>query len=534
MPLRIKPTRRRFKLRTLLLAVSLVVLVIPLAGVYIFRIYENELVKQTELELIAQAALIAAMYKNEVQEVVRQTHRENGYGIQLNLRASSEVYYRPIKPQLNLSAYVIKARPPEAVQAHVKGDDLALAIGARLTPILLEAQRTTLAGVRLLDFQGIITGGRDDIGKSLAHIPEVQEARAGRYSSAIRERIIHRPAPALASISRGTGIRVFVAYPITSENRLLGVVLLSRTPNSILEHLYSQREKVALVAIVILLLVILLVAFTSYAIARPVHALIQQTRQFASGDKKSIEPLASPVTEELALLSESFAEMARSLEYRAQYIRDFATHVSHEFKTPLTGIQGAVELLQEHLSEMPAEKRARFLANIAQDADRLKRLVDRLLEMARADVIQPTEGTAEMAPILAELRERYKDHGLIISCANANDAIAAVPPEIVETVITNLLDNSRQNGASRVDIKGARSNGDISVTVADNGHGISPANVEKIFAPFFTTHRNEGGTGLGLGIVRSLLKAYNGDITLEPGSSGATFRLTLPETRSRE
>src|SRR4030095_3474312 len=132
---------------------------------------------------------------------------------------------------------------------------------------------------------------------------------------------------------------------------------------------------------------------------------------------------------------------------------------------------------QEHLSEMPAEKRARFLANIAQDADRLKRLVDRLLEMARADGIQPTEGTAEMAQILAELRERYKDHGLIISCANANDAIAAVPPEIVETVITNLLDNSRQNGASRVDIKGERSNGDISVTVADNGHGISPAHV---------------------------------------------------------
>ena len=79
--------------------------------------------------------------------------------------------------------------------------------------------------------------------------------------------------------------------------------------------------------------------FTSYTIARPVHALIQQTRQFASGKKKSIEPLTSPVTEEMALLSESFAEMAHSLEYRAQYIRDFATHVSHEFKTPLTGIQ---------------------------------------------------------------------------------------------------------------------------------------------------------------------------------------------------
>ena len=501
-------------------------------AVYIFRIYENELVKQTELELIAQAALIAAIYKSEAQEVVKQSHRENGYGIQLDLPTSSKEYYRPIKPQLNLSAYPIKARPPEATQTDVKGDDVALAIGARLLPILLEAQRTTLAGVRLLDFQGIITGGRDDIGKSLAHIPEVQEARAGRYSSAIRERIIHRPAPAMASISRGTGIRVFVAYPITSENRLFGVVLLSRTPNSILEHLYSQREKVVLVGVVILLLVILLVAFTSYAIARPVHALIQQTRRFASGDKSSIEPLTSPVTEEMALLSESFAEMARTLEYRAQYIRNFATHVSHEFKTPLTGIQGAVELLQEHLSEMPAERRGRFLDNIAQDADRLKRLVDRLLEMARADVIEPTGGKAEMVPIIAKLRERYKDQGLIISYAGANDTAAAIPPEIVETVITNMLDNSRQNGANRVDIMVARSNGDISATVADNGQGISPANVEKIFTPFFTTHRDEGGTGLGLGIVRSLLKAYNGDITLEPSSSGATFRLTIPEARS--
>ena len=299
-----------------------------------------------------------------------------------------------------------------------------------------------------------------------------------------------------------------------------------------MEHLYNQKEKVLFLACVVLLLAVALVVFTSYTIARPVHALIQQTRQFASGDKKSIEPLTSPVTEEMALLSESFAEMAHSLEYRAQYIRDFATHVSHEFKTPLTGIQGAVELLQEHMSEMPAERRSRFLGNIAQDADRLKRLVDRLLEMARADVTQPTGGKAEMVPILAKLHKRYKDQGLTISCAGANDATAAIPAEIVETVITNLLDNSRQNGANHVDIKVARSNGDISATVADNGQGISPANVEKIFTPFFTTHRDQGGTGLGLGIVRSLLKAYNGNITLEPGSSGATFRITLPEARS--
>ena len=161
--------------------------------------------------------------------------------------------------------------------------------------------------------QGIVTGGREDVGKSLAHVSEVREALQGRYASAIRERTIRRPQPALASISRGTGVRVFVAYPITAGDRLFGVIFLSRTPTSILEHLYSQKEKVALVAAIILLLVILLVVLTSYSIARPLHALIDQTKRFAGGDKKALEPLAAPVTEEVAMLSQSFSEMARQL-----------------------------------------------------------------------------------------------------------------------------------------------------------------------------------------------------------------------------
>ena len=98
--------------------------------------------------------------------------------------------------------------------------------------------------------------GPRNIGKSLAHVSEVREALQGRYASAIRARTIRRPQPALASFSRGTGVRVFVAYPITAGDRLFGVIFLSRTPNSILEHLYSQKEKIALVAAVILLLVI--------------------------------------------------------------------------------------------------------------------------------------------------------------------------------------------------------------------------------------------------------------------------------------
>ena len=220
--------------------------------------------------------------------------------------------------------------------------------------------------------------------------------------------------------------------------------------------------------------------------------------------------------------------MARNLEHRSEYIRNFAAHVSHEFKTPLAAIQGAIELLDEHAEGMSAEKRARFLRNIGQDTERLERLVDRLLEMARADVMEPAAGECEVAPLVEQLRERYKDQGLSLFLAGETLAQAKVPREILETVLSNLCDNSHQNGANQVEVTIQQVEGALSIRIADNGAGISPANAEKIFTPFFTTHREEGGTGLGLGIVRALLKAYGGDIELAQIDKGAAFNVTVP------
>ncbi|HET7004193.1 MAG TPA: HAMP domain-containing sensor histidine kinase [Candidatus Binatia bacterium] len=523
-----KRRARRFKLRTILLAVSLAVLILPLGGIYIFRFYEGELVKQTEIELIAQAALIAAIYKREVDALLQHQVGAAEYGGKVALAQVKDEYFRPVKPQLTLANYRIRSRPADAAATQQQADKIAQEIGARLMPVLLEAQRTNLAGVRLVDWQGIVIGGREDLGKSLAHISEVKQALQGRYRSAIRQRTIRRSQPPLASISRGTGVRVFVAYPVLAGDRLYGAVFLSRTPSSILEHLYGQKEKIVLAGVIVLLLVIALVVFTSYAIARPLHGLIDQTRRFAGGDKKALEPLAKPVTEEVALLSQSFSEMARNVEHRSEYIRNFAAHVSHEFKTPLAAIQGAIELLEEHAEEMSADKRRRFLRNIGQDAERLKRLVDRLLEMARADVLEPSEGECDLALQFDVLRDRYRDQGVSIVLAGATNIRARLPREIVETVLTNLIDNSRQNGANNVDVTIHQVEGALSIHIADNGAGISSANAEKIFTPFFTTHREEGGTGLGLGIVRALLKAYGGDIEFSHADKGAAFTVTIP------
>ena len=104
----------------------------------------------------------------------------------------------------------------------------------------------------------------------------------------------------------------------------------------------------------------------------------------------------------------------------------------------------------------------------------------------------------------------------------------AIAPDALETVVTNLLDNSLQHRAHRIDIHTSANGNNLQLRLHDDGEGISPANRDKIFTPFFTTKRTKGGTGLGLEIVTSIHKAYGGNIRLGNASQGAEFVLELP------
>jgi signal transduction histidine kinase len=223
--------------------------------------------------------------------------------------------------------------------------------------------------------------------------------------------------------------------------------------------------------------------------------------------------------------------MADSMERRTDYIRDFVAHVSHEFKTPLTTIRGTVELLKEHLDEMSAEERARFLGNLNVEAGRMTALVSRLLELARADVMRAKEGeVSNPSAILGPLRERYAGTGLRLAAEVPADIPLTIGEDALETILINLLDNTLHHAgpAPEVSVSLRRDGGMAVLTVADNGPGIAEANLDKVFDPFFTLTRNQGGTGLGLAIVRSLVTAYNGRVSALPSPSGALFRIELP------
>jgi signal transduction histidine kinase len=513
---------RLFRLRNILLAVMLMVLALPLGGLYFFRIYENELVQQTERELISQSAALAASFR-----ALASNLQTDGtiYGKPLPNLPQPNSEYQPIIPSLSL-INPIQPRRPEALAVQVPVDAIAQQIGSLLKSVMLDTQRITLSGMRLLDINGTVIAGREEVGLSLAHLPEVQRALHGNYASVIRQRLSDQPPP-LYSVSRGTLIRVFVALPIIENQHLQGVLYLSRTPENIVKHLYAVKEKVIAVSLILLALVALLVAFVSSSISRPIRELIQQTHGVRQGVQKQIEPLQYPVTHEVAQLSESFVSLSQELTERTDYLRRFATHMSHEFKTPLTAIQGALELLQDHLDTMPKEQQRRFIDNLLADTLRLKQLVNRLLELARADAIEPEQKSCRLQDTLDELQSQFSDRGLVLHYSNLQNYSLAIAPEVLEMSIYNVLENSIQHQADKVEISATQRGNTIELKLHDNGNGISSANQDKIFTPFFTTRRNAGGTGLGLDITVALLKAYQGTVEVLPSEKGALFRLTI-------
>lgn len=531
------PGRTRLSLRTILLVVMLAILALPLLGLYFFRIYENELVRQTELELISQSAVLSATYR----QYARRIHPDvSSFGYIIhdspllpNSRRSyvnkeeTDSRYTPITPKLDLVNQIQAPRADPQI-ATTTIDPFSKRIAFEMTAVMRDTQTVTLAGIRILDMNGVVIAGQEENGLSLAHVAEVQQALSGQYASTIRQRVSDEPPPPLYSISRGTNIRVFSAFPVIEGNRLIAVIYLSRTPKNIIKHLYLVQDKIYVATITLLLVAILLVLFVSSSISRPIRELIEQIHRVTRGEQTQIEPIKHPVSHEVAQLSESFSSMSRTLAERADYINRFATHVSHEFKTPLTSMQGALELLQEHIDTMPAEKRHRFMGNLLDDTQRLKKLVSRLLELARADALEPSNQHSSLAAQLDIMRSRYKDRGLSIRYDTIPDVALAIAPDALETVLNNLMENSLQHEADTLNISAGSDENLLQLTLHDNGKGISKANRDKVFTPFFTTRRNAGGTGLGLEIISSLLKAYQGEIRLGDAEVGAEFIITLP------
>ncbi|WP_341368587.1 ATP-binding protein [Yoonia sp. BS5-3] len=237
-------------------------------------------------------------------------------------------------------------------------------------------------------------------------------------------------------------------------------------------------------------------------VLRPVRALTG----YAQSEGKTDAPVHVG-TPELSQLTQSVIAMATRLRGREAVLRSYADHVTHEFKSPLSAIRGAAELLAD--DSLPAADRAKLVDNVAMAAARMADLLESQRALARAH-----EPMADGRCLLSDVAAG-RDAVRIIS-----DGIVPLSDQVMQIVLGHLIDNAMTHGAREVTLE---VRGDV-LLVSDDGPGVSSGNRERIFEPFFTTNRDAGGTGMGLPIVRQMLEAHGAAITLAEGP-GAVFEI---------
>ena len=273
--------------------------------------------------------------------------------------------------------------------------------------------------------------------------------------------------------------------------------------------------------------VIVLVLFTSLVQFRT------RTFRIRSGE---LEKLVSERTEELSTQKQTIEEQASHLKEMMTAKDRYFTNVSHEFRTPLTVILGPIERLLTQISDIEAR---RYLETVRRNASRLLHLVDQLLGLSRIEAgldeaISPHPIKTTISYIAASLESFAKDKQITLSVETVEDVWVQSSNDAVEEIVINLLSNALKYTPSggRVTVGAVQDDGFVCITVADTGSGIPADEQENIFDRFYRVDDLAGtapGSGLGLALVKELVTANSGEISLDSTVGvGTTINVRLP------
>jgi two-component system OmpR family sensor kinase len=273
---------------------------------------------------------------------------------------------------------------------------------------------------------------------------------------------------------------------------------------------------------------------------RPIHRITQtaqtigEERDFSrrvvyQGPQDEVSRLANTFNQMLSGLQQAYQKVEHSLEMQ----RDFVADVSHELRTPLTTLRGNLGLLGRK-PPMPDEEQSDILADMVDESDRLIRLVNDLLAMARADAgralaKEPVTVQPVVDEVVRQMQQLEPDRE--IRQSEPSEAIIQGDQDALKQIVLILIDNAFKHSEGEVEVEVASDIEQVTLSVQDHGAGISAENLERVFDRFW---RPEGsgaapGFGLGLPIAKTLVEGMGGTIRLEsePGK-GSRVVVTLP------
>jgi two-component system sensor histidine kinase MtrB len=322
---------------------------------------------------------------------------------------------------------------------------------------------------------------------------------------------------------------LYYLFPLTAEQRTLGLV----------------QRTVLIAGLALVLLVAAIAALVTRQVVRPVRVAAQTAGRLAGGELS--ERIKVSGEDDIALLGESFNDMANSLQQQIQRLENlsrlqqrFTSDVSHELRTPLTTIRMAAELLHSSRDDF-APPLARSVELLTNELDRFESLLDDLLEISRYDA-----GAAHLESEQVDIRgivERAVSaaqplagrHGVELRY-ELGDApvVAEVDARRIERVLRNLLGNALDHAEGRpVTVRVGADDASVAVTVRDEGVGLRPGESTLVFNRFWrgdtSRSRLTGGTGLGLAISLEDVRLHHGWLQAWGARGrGAVFRMTLP------
>lgn len=282
---------------------------------------------------------------------------------------------------------------------------------------------------------------------------------------------------------------------------VLGMSLAGFVALRYLVPLIGWKEAVAIIGGGLLVLTVALAWVLTRLILRPVQALVERAHDVADGRTAAQIPLAHYGTHEFRIMGQAVMDMAHGLSQRAEELATYSSHVTHELRSPLTSLKGAVELLED---PQTPELQTKLFRTIQDSVARIDHLLAVMREVARAQTMgrfgaEPIQ--TSLNPIAARIAARL---GLQLTVSG--DPTAPLSQHQMEIVLDHLFSNAKFHGATGVVLKAAPDG----FSIEDDGTGVSPVNAKQAFEPFFTTRRKYGGTGMGLYLVCQILATIDG------------------------
>ena len=269
-------------------------------------------------------------------------------------------------------------------------------------------------------------------------------------------------------------------------------------------------------------------------------AMGRSGRDFEAADLALARDLAervSIVVENARLITE-MRETTEDLRHANAAKDEFLGMVSHELKTPITTIKGNADILLRSFDSLDASERDQSLDDISSHADRLDRLIDNMLILARLERghsmdVEPLILPRVVQRVVDDQRRKHPERQITIRARGASLPILAAP-EYIEQVVSNLVGNAEKYSPEgvpiQINIRGRRD--EVFVDVLDRGAGISADEAELIFEPFYRSPRTAGqagGVGVGLALCQRVIEAQNGRLWARPRRGGGSdFGFALP------